>query len=54
MTALVFADAINRGFDRPVTPPTRPIPITAAPLAALAAPAEQTEPVAEKGVSVHA
>jgi hypothetical protein len=52
MSALVWAD-LNRSYKRPQAAPTRPVPITADPLAAIAAPVERAKPVAEKGVPVH-
>lgn len=48
--ALVWAD-FNRSYKRPQFLPTRPIPITAEPLAV---PSTPVEPVAEKGVPAHA
>jgi hypothetical protein len=53
MGALVWAD-LNRSYKRPQEAPTRPVPITTDPLAALCAPVERIEPVAEKGVPAHA
>jgi hypothetical protein len=50
MTALVFADAINRGFQRPAIPPTRPVPLLPEPLAV---PSTLIEPTAKKGVPTH-
>jgi hypothetical protein len=50
MTALVFADAANRGFQRPSIPPTRPIPVEPRPLAELVETTATGKPVSTKGV----
>jgi hypothetical protein len=49
MTALVYADAASRGFQRPVVPPTRPVPIEHRPLAELVETTVPVEAVAKKG-----
>jgi hypothetical protein len=53
MSALVWAD-MNRAFRRPESPPTRPVPVDARPIAALSESIAEAVADAEKEALQHA